>query len=168
MPFTDLVSSITNCYRLIVCYTDPVHSFSSRNAQLSQLDLVFSYFVPAQSTKGNQSFLRTYPSLIVAWWIILLEFHKRLLTIECLFCAYSTVRCLSYYWVQTPQNDQRSIQNFFWATFLLWFLLWKHNWLNLKWNETFHRPTVLTKTMRNNNGNNSVGSNGNTILIRYL
>ena len=27
MPSTDPVSSITNCYRLIVSYTDPVHSF---------------------------------------------------------------------------------------------------------------------------------------------
>ena len=27
MSFTDPVSSITNCYRLIVSYTDPVHSF---------------------------------------------------------------------------------------------------------------------------------------------
>ena len=44
MPSTDTVSSITNCYRLIVSYSDPVHSFmmkfSSRNAQLSQLGLV--------------------------------------------------------------------------------------------------------------------------------
>ena len=27
MPSTDPVSPITNCYRLIVSYTDPVHSF---------------------------------------------------------------------------------------------------------------------------------------------
>ena len=27
MSSTDPVSSITNCYRLIVSYTDPVHSF---------------------------------------------------------------------------------------------------------------------------------------------
>ena len=28
MPSTDPLSSITNCYRLIVSYTDPVHSFT--------------------------------------------------------------------------------------------------------------------------------------------
>ena len=38
MPSTDPVSSITNCYCLIVFYTDPASS--SRNAQLNQLDLV--------------------------------------------------------------------------------------------------------------------------------
>ena len=46
MPSTDPVSSITNCYRLIVSYTDSASS--SRNAQLSKLDLVFQvpWFCP--------------------------------------------------------------------------------------------------------------------------
>ena len=35
MPSTDPESSITNCHRLIVSYTDPVHSFiiSSRTVE---------------------------------------------------------------------------------------------------------------------------------------
>ena len=41
MPSTDPVSSITNCYRLIVSQTDTASS--SRNAQLSELDLVLIY-----------------------------------------------------------------------------------------------------------------------------
>ena len=40
MPSTDLVSSITNCYRLIVSLLTKYTASSSRNAQLSQLDLV--------------------------------------------------------------------------------------------------------------------------------
>ena len=45
-PSTDPILSIANCNRLIVFYTDPVHmctASSSRNTQLSQLDLVSSY-----------------------------------------------------------------------------------------------------------------------------
>ena len=47
MPSTDPVSSITNCYRLIVSYCPILTQYtasSSRNAQLSQLALVVIRF----------------------------------------------------------------------------------------------------------------------------
>ena len=44
MPSTDPVSSITNCYRPIVSLTQYT-ALSSRNAQLSQLDLVFNIII---------------------------------------------------------------------------------------------------------------------------
>ena len=42
MSSTDPVSSITNCYRLIVSYIDQYTASSPCNAQLSQLDLAFN------------------------------------------------------------------------------------------------------------------------------
>ena len=51
MSSTDPVSSITNCYRLIVSYTliqTQYTTSSSRNAQLSQLTLL-----PAVQTSGG-------------------------------------------------------------------------------------------------------------------
>ena len=38
-------SLIANCYRIIVAYTDQYTALSSRNAQLSQLDLVSLLFL---------------------------------------------------------------------------------------------------------------------------
>ena len=47
MSSTDPVSSITNCYRLIVSLVTQYTASSSRNAQLSQLDLV-SFYIYAE------------------------------------------------------------------------------------------------------------------------
>ena len=56
MPSTGPVKSIINCYQLIVSYINPVYTASlSRNAQLSQLDLVFLLICQTESVKQIQN-----------------------------------------------------------------------------------------------------------------
>ena len=67
MSSTDPVSSITNCYTLIVSYTTQYTASSCGNAQLSQLDLVLCCaslykIVPEFSGAFDSIFWPIFPS----------------------------------------------------------------------------------------------------------
>ena len=66
MPSSDPVSSITNCHRLIVSYMTQYTASSSRNAQLSQLDLVFKIIVFEIMIK--EEYFKYHRKILVEWF----------------------------------------------------------------------------------------------------
>ena len=92
MPSTDPVSSITNCYRLIVSYTDPVHSFiiSYRTVEPtgSSLNLTFQVTCLGQ-------FLRSF---IVVLSYFVCFFLSRFVLLDgslcVLYCIVFSVSCV--------------------------------------------------------------------------
>ena len=85
MPSTDPVSPITNCYRLILSYTDPVHSFIITHiiAQLSQLDLVSICVLRGELFAGLGSVSLSHESTVnCATEIKILIFSTKMLSIQ--------------------------------------------------------------------------------------
>ena len=68
MPSTDPVSSITNCYRLMVSYTDPVHSFiiSERTVEPTGSSILIDLF--KVEMHAGESLLKCCDNYCVGVW----------------------------------------------------------------------------------------------------